>query len=203
MAEVNVEKSQKSKSLERPTGRGLARRGEDSWESPFWGGSDLFTHSPFAAMRRFAEHMERTFGSGQSRFGEEGVWSPAIDVSQSGGQLKVHAELPGLTKDDVKLEIDDDSLVIRGERKREHEEQQGGYRRSERFYGTFYRRLPLPEGANTEQARAQFNNGVLEITVPVPAERSRSREVPIEAGPQDRKQVESETADQKRQSKAG
>jgi HSP20 family molecular chaperone IbpA/Arc/MetJ-type ribon-helix-helix transcriptional regulator len=87
--------------------------------------------------------------------------APAVEVRERDGNLVVSAELPGLNKDDVKVEVTGDGLVIQGERKREQEEERGGVHRSERSYGSFYRSIPLPEGANIEQAKAQFNNGVL------------------------------------------
>jgi HSP20 family protein len=89
-------------------------------------------------------------------------------------------ELPGLSKEDVKVELTPDGLLIQGERKEEHEEQQEGVLRSERRYGRFSRIIPLPDGADAEQAKAQFTNGVLEVTVPVPEEKARRREIPIE-----------------------
>jgi HSP20 family protein len=94
----------------------------------------------------------------------------------------VTAELPGLTKDDVKVELTQDGLLIQGERKEEHEERQKDLLRSERRYGRFSRLIPLPEEANVEQAKAQFNNGVLELTIPIPEEKRKRREIPIESG---------------------
>ena len=111
------------------------------------------------------------------------------------GNLVVSAELPGLNKEDVKVEVTADGLIIQGERKREHEEDRGGVHRSERSYGSFYRSIPLPEGANIEQAKAQFNNGVLEVRVPIPKSQQKTRQIPIEAG-EERKPVGSQTGQQ-------
>ena len=107
---------------------------------------------------------------------------PAIEMNERDGQLQVQTELPGLKPEDVKVEITDGALVIRGERKYEHEENKKGVYRSERRYGQFYREIPLPEGADVEQAKAQFNDGVLEIKVPVPEQMSKRREIPIASG---------------------
>lgn len=93
----------------------------------------------------------------------------------------VSAELPGLDKNDVHVEVTDEGLAISGERKREHEEQREGYYHSERSYGRFYRLIPLPEDAKIDQVKASFNNGVLEIIVPAPQPERKRREVPIEA----------------------
>jgi HSP20 family protein len=92
----------------------------------------------------------------------------------------VHAELPGLKPEDVKVELTDNALVIQGERKYEHEENKSGVYRSERRYGQFYREIPLPQGANAEQVKAQFNNGVLEVTLPVPEPTSNRRRIPVQ-----------------------
>ncbi len=181
-----------SRSLERRPSRG------EQYGSP----SEFFSASPFGAMRRFAENMERALsGEWESAFGRSGNWSPAIDVTERGDKLVVHADLPGLSKDDVSVEVFDNALVIQGERRQEQEENEGGYRRTERRYGSFYRSIPLPEGAETDQARAEFKNGVLEVSVPCKTAQSRGRSVPIEAGSAERK--ESGTATQPKVSKAG
>lgn len=139
--------------------------------------------NPFQMMRHFTKNMERLFEDFQG-FGfpsffktdfppfrmefENVEWVPQIEVLQNNGQFMVRADLPGLTKDDVKVELTDDLLTISGERKEEKEEKREGFYRSERSYGSFYRQIPLPEGAKTENAAATFNNGVLEITIPAP-----------------------------------
>jgi HSP20 family protein len=189
MADINV-KDQSSKqgsesgsqSLQRQGGTGIARRsGWDPWGlslSP----SEFFSSSPFTLMRRMSEEMDRMFGQAFGSSGRgTGAWYPAIDVREQNGQLQVHAELPGLKPEDVKVEITDDALIIRGERKYESEHQTGRAYRSERRYGEFYREIALPEGVKADQAKAQFNNGVLEVTVPVPEEASRRREIPIQS----------------------
>jgi HSP20 family protein len=129
------------------------------------------------------EEMDRVFGQFQGGgMGQRSGLFPAVEVSERNGQIQVHADLPGIKPEDVKVEITDDALVIRGERKSEHEQRSGGAYRSERHYGEFYREIALPEGVNAEQAKAQFRNGVLEISVPVPQQANRRREIPISAG---------------------
>jgi HSP20 family protein len=126
---------------------------------------------------RFAEEMDRMFDDfGLTRrwatpFSRETSgegWAPDIDVFQKNNELTIRADLPGLKKDEVSVEITDNAITIHGERKRHHEEEREGYYRSERSYGSFYRTIPLPEGAITEQAKATFRDGVLEITLPSP-----------------------------------
>lgn len=143
--------------------------------------------TPFALMRRFSEEMNnlfQDFGIGRDWLTPsvgtdlpEGLWSPEVEVFEKDGELVVRADLPGLTRDDVKVELADDGVTIEGERKSEHEEKGEGFYRSERSYGKFYRRVPLPEGVKTQNAHANFRNGVLEITMPAakPEERKSRR----------------------------
>jgi HSP20 family protein len=92
----------------------------------------------------------------------------------------VRADLPGLRKEDVTVEISDDSLTIQGERRDEHEEEREGLFTSERTYGSFYRVVPLPEGAIPDSGKASFKNGVLEVTVEAPPrEVSRGRRIDV------------------------
>ncbi|MGO9466196.1 MAG: Hsp20/alpha crystallin family protein [Isosphaeraceae bacterium] len=142
--------------------------------------------SPFAFMRRFTEEMDRLFEDFgiESRVhfpslftrGRELVrretglvpaaWSPRIDVVERDGQYVVRADLPGLARDDVKVEITHDSVLIQGERKTQKKEEVEGCTYSECSYGSFYRAIPLPAGSESSQATAEFTNGVLEIVVP-------------------------------------
>jgi HSP20 family protein len=94
--------------------------------------------------------------------------SPDIDVVQKNNELTIRADLPGLKRDEVSVDITDDAVWIQGERKREREEEREGFYRTERSYGSFCRVVPLPEGAMTDQAKATFSDGVLEITMPAP-----------------------------------
>jgi HSP20 family protein len=110
------------------------------------------------------------------------MWAPDIDVYQKNDQLIIKADVPGLTKDDVSVDITDDAVTIQGERKAEREEEREGFYRTERSYGNFCRVIPLPEGAITEQAKANFRDGVLEITMPAPPAATKSRRLEIAEG---------------------
>lgn len=151
--------------------------------------------SPFSQIRRLNEEMDRWFGGGFGNFqsvnfsGPEGAWAPSVEVFQRADELVVRAELPGLDKNDVDVEVSDDALTIRGERKQEHEEEREGFYRSERIYGSFYRVIPLPEGAIADSAKASFKNGVLEVNVQVPpAEVRRGRKLEIGEGQSNQQQ---------------
>jgi HSP20 family protein len=146
--------------------------------------ADVFGAGPFTLLRRMTEEMDRVFGevADYSGSGGEHIWAAALEVSEHDGNYIVRAELPGIKPEDVKLEITDDSVVLQGERKSEKQESKGGVRHTERHYGHFYRAVPLPEGAKTDDAKANFDDGVLEVTVPVPERRRKPREIRIQAG---------------------
>jgi HSP20 family protein len=100
-------------------------------------------------------------------------------VKREKGKLLIHAELPGLKKENVKVTVTGDILEIEGERKFETEEKGRNYVHTERNYGRFYRAIPLPEGADGEKALAEFTNGVLEIGVPIPDVNPVKKEIPV------------------------
>ena len=109
-----------------------------------------------------------------------GVWAPQIELFQRGNELVVRADLPGLDRDDVNVEVENGVLWITGERREQHEDRREGFYHSERSYGSFHRAIPLPDGVNEDQINAQFRDGVLEVTIPVPRqEQQRGRRVEI------------------------
>ena len=99
----------------------------------------------------------------------EFTWNPEIDVYQKNNRLFTRIDLPGMKKEDVKVEVTDGHLAISGERRREEEEKEKEFYRSEREYGSFYRAVPLPEGVKLDDVKATFADGVLEVSVPLPA----------------------------------
>jgi HSP20 family protein len=162
-------------------------------------------------MRRFSEEMDRIFedfGYGRSRpgfwssgfgggltprseFGRT-LWSPQIEMFERGNQLVIRADLPGLNRDNIKLEVADNCLTIEGERRHEQEENQEGHYHSERSYGRFYRCIELPKGVDPGSVNATFRDGVLEVTMPKPpSESSGGRRIEIQEG------AGSRTADKK------
>ncbi len=166
------------------------------------------TISPFSLMRRFSEEMDRLFGDFSLGGGfapgrelsrladlETSTWLPQVEVFERNGKLTIRADLPGLSKDDIDVDITNDGVVIRGERTQQKEENEEGYYRSERSYGSFYRQIPLPSGVNPEEANATFRDGVLEITMPA-AERQlqpQSRRIEISEGSQPEQQPRAKT----------
>lgn len=148
--------------------------------------------SPFSLMRRLMEDLDNLIDGGSGRLnGSRGAspardsggaaamaWVPALEVAERDGKLIVRAEVPGVSKDQLRVAFDDGQLVISGERTQDVEEKRGGIYRSERSYGRFTRGVALPEGADLEQTKATFSNGVLEITIPVPP-RPRGKTIEI------------------------
>lgn len=92
---------------------------------------------------------------------------PRMDISESGNMLKVSAELPGMSADDVEINVRDNRMHIRGEKREEHTEEDEGYYRTERSFGTFERTIPLPEDVDADKADATFKNGILTVKVPM------------------------------------
>jgi HSP20 family protein len=133
---------------------------------------------------------DRTRGPG----GVMNLWAPEMETFLRDDKFVVRVDLPGMTKDDVNVEVTDDSLVIHGERQQVHEENRDGYYRSERNYGRFYREIPLPEGAQGETAQANYRDGVLEVMLTVPPrELHRPRRIEIgsaQTEPRDREQTQ-------------
>jgi HSP20 family protein len=107
-------------------------------------------------------------------------WTPTMEVYFDKGMFVVRAELPGVEKEAVKIEIVKGALTIQGERKYEKEVAKKGYFTTECAYGTFYRQIPLPEEAKIAEAKAEFKNGVLEVIIPAPAlEKEVPRQIEI------------------------
>ena len=154
------------------------------------------TASPFTLLERFADEMDRVFddfGFGRTSLSGTGNWSgspsaaaswvPAIEVHQRNNDLIVRADVPGLRKEDIHVDVTDDAITISGERRHEQEGERAGVYRSERSYGSFHRTIPLPEGAIADQAKATFKDGVLEIIMPAPPEQvTRGRRLEIQDG---------------------
>jgi HSP20 family protein len=169
MAQVSIVKESK------PEGSVLANRSGLNLTPSFTG--SLFGLSPLSMMRKLTEDMDRIFG--RSGYPSMEIWQPAIEVEEQPGQLKITAEVPGLNKEDIKVSVTNDVLTIEGERKQEKEEKRKGYYHSERSYGKFSRIIVLPDGANTNQATAQLNNGTMEIIVPIPERKDERKEIPV------------------------
>jgi HSP20 family protein len=179
----------------RPAGGPLTTRGGSSL-SPYFGSG--YGSGPFSVMRRISDEMDRlfeNFGMGRGLFGGEqdqgrgydvgsygqppAMWSPHVEVFERGGKLVIQADLPGMKREDIHVRVEDGEVILQGERRQEQTNNQGGYYRSERSYGVFYRTIPLPEGTNAESANATFRDGVLEIELDAPRQQQRGRTLEI------------------------
>lgn len=139
---------------------------------------------PFAFMRRITEELDRAFGPREDLPWMPELyprmWAPQIEVFERNEKFIVRVDLPGLKKEDVKIEVTHDELTIEGERKLEKEEKEEGVYRTERRYGRFFRRIEIPEYVKAENAVAVFKNGVLEIempAIPIPEVKKRTVEI--------------------------
>jgi HSP20 family protein len=102
--------------------------------------------------------------------GRERAWIPAIDVEREDGNLVVHADVPGIKPEEVKIEVADDVLTISGEHEESKEEKDKSYVRRERRYGSFSRSMALPPGVNAKEIKATTHDGVVDVTIPLPEE---------------------------------
>jgi HSP20 family protein len=157
-----------------------------------------FMASPFSLMRRLMDDLDRLFeesGSGSAEAPAGGqelqrtsrreiFWTPRVDVFERDGALVVRADLPGLSKEDIRVDIENDALVIHGERRQEREVEGSGTYRAERFHGTFRRVIPLPQGIDPDAVHASFENGVLEVSLRLPEEKPRGKRIEIGEGKQ-------------------
>jgi HSP20 family protein len=115
-------------------------------------------------------------------------WMPAMDLVETEDHFVLRADLPGMSQEDIKIEFEDGTLTVSGERKAEHESKNEGYYRVERAFGTFSRSLTLPQGIDPEGVVASFDRGVLEVRVPKPEQRKPRR---IEIGGAAQQTIES------------
>ncbi len=111
---------------------------------------------------------------------ENTVWYPALDLKETEEGYQLVADLPGLSKDDITISVENGMLSIHGERKSEHEESGEGYNRVERWSGAFYRRMNLPRDIDEDKIEACYENGVLKLNIPK-AESARPRRIEVKS----------------------
>jgi HSP20 family protein len=137
----------------------------------------LVRWDPVRELDSFQSDMNRLFDSffgrreagGSNGYGRR--WIPAMDLVETDEAMVLRADLPGLKRDDIEIEVKDNVLTVSGERKAEHEDKGEGYYRVERAFGRFARSLDLPQGIDASGVKAEFNDGVLEVRIPKPEER--------------------------------
>ena len=193
MATESRQKQERSGSEQpvRSTAREQASVPRREWERPY---------GPLGIMRQGLDEMERWFGhwgrswltpgTGQGPFSQGGDWSPAIEAFQRGNEFVIRVDAPGMNRQDLQVEVGDDTVTIHGERRQDRQEERDGMFWTERSYGSFTRTIPLPHGAIADSAKASFNNGVLEVVTQSPStETRRGRRVDISGSTEETKKA--------------
>lgn len=137
--------------------------------------------SPFEGLTRWFDDIDTWFDTGFFTDIPDKMWRPAVDIEESDGKYMVRADLPGMKKNDIHIKLHNGYLTLTGERKSEHTEKKGNYRRVERTHGTFERTFRVPEGITEKDIHAHYKDGVLELTIPAPKpEAPKTTEIKIE-----------------------
>lgn len=140
---------------------------------------------PFRDLLEWQRDLNRLFEGNLARSSQEGTalnaWTPAVDIYEDTDAFLIKLELPEVSKEDVKVNLNDDILSITGERKFENEDKRDGYHRVERSYGQFYRSFTLPPNVNAEAIGAQFKDGVLRLTLPK-KEEAKPKQINVKIG---------------------
>jgi len=145
----------------------------------------LIRWDPFREISSLQERMNRLFSDVRLRtpYGEEeitqGAWIPAVDIYETNEAIVLKAELPGIPKEDIFIEVKDNTLTLKGEKKFEREVKEENYHRVERSYGSFQRAFTLPGTVQQDKVRAKFRDGILEITLPK-LEQAKPKQIKVE-----------------------
>jgi len=132
---------------------------------------NIVRYDPFRELRSLQDEMNRLFSTSFSRSGSSddqimrGAWNPSVDIFENQNQIVLEAELPGMKPEDVEISIENNVLTLHGERKFEKKDESDNFHRVERSYGSFTRSFTLPPTVTSEKASAEFENGVLHLTL--------------------------------------
>ncbi len=138
---------------------------------------------PFRELTTLQERLNKVFDDmfpGALKSRETNEWIPAVDIYETNDAINIEVEAPGMKQEDIKINLENNTLTIYGERKFEKKEENKNYYRMERSYGSFSRSFLLPENVNVEGIKAKYKDGVLTITLPKKPE-SKPKEIPIES----------------------
>jgi HSP20 family protein len=138
---------------------------------------------PFRELAAMQDRINRIFGDAYQRRTDDdlmqrGDWMPPVDIFENEGQIVIQAELPGLSKDDIDLRVENNTLTIRGSRRREHTVKEDQYHRVERMYGAFSRSFSLPATVDAGRVSADYRDGILSVVLPV-KEESKPRQIQV------------------------
>lgn len=139
------------------------------------------TRRPFEGLATLFEGLESWFDDDSFEPAFERSWAPAVDIEEKEGKYMLRADLPGMKKEDIHVELENGYLTLRGERKAEHEEKKKNCYRVERTFGSFSRTFKIPEGVTEKDITAKYHDGVLELSIPTPqAEEPKAIDVKVE-----------------------
>lgn len=145
----------------------------------------LIRWDPFREISTLQERMNRLFSevARRSPVAEEeiiqGAWIPPVDIFETGDSIVIKAELPGISKEDITLEVKENTLSIKGEKKFEKDVKEESYHRVERSYGAFQRAFSLPGTVQQDKVKAKFRDGILEVTIPK-AEEAKPKQIKVD-----------------------
>ncbi len=145
---------------------------------------NIVKYDPFGDLRSLQDEMNRLFSGTFSRGSQDevlrGAWSPSVDIFENKNEIVLEAELPGMSAEDVNISIENNVLTLHGERKFEKKDERDNFHRVERSYGSFTRSFTLPPTVSSETANAEFENGVLRLTL-AKREEAKPRRIEIKA----------------------
>ncbi|MBV9241212.1 MAG: Hsp20/alpha crystallin family protein [Acidobacteria bacterium] len=160
---------------------------------------NIVRYDPFRELRSLQDDMTRLFsgfaGNGSGEEMTTGNWFPRVDIFENKDHLVLEAELPGMTSEDFDLSFENNVLTLKGERKFEKKTDEGNYHRVERSYGNFTRSFTLPQTVTPEGAKAEFENGVLHVTLPK-REEVKARKIEVTGAKAPAKAIETENKSQ-------
>ncbi len=143
----------------------------------------IINWDPFNEIREIQNAVNKLFDEslfkrkGTKR--ELGFWEPVVDIVETKDNYKVRAEMPGIPKDDIEISVSGDVLTIKGEKKQEKEEKDSNFYKRERVYGMFQRQLVLPQDIEADKIKANYKDGVLEVTIPK-GEAAKPKKIKVE-----------------------
>lgn len=138
-----------------------------------WNLLDEFNREFARMLPAYADDESRVVGS---------AWSPAVDIKEEDDRFVIHADIPGVSADDIDISMEKGVLTIKGERKHEAEENKEGFHRIERAYGTFMRRFSLPENVDADKISASSKDGVVELVLPKAVEDNQPKKITVNNG---------------------
>lgn len=156
---------------------------------------NVIKYDPFRELKSLQDEMTRLFTGNTSGFNREemtrGAWSPRVDIYEDKDRLVLEAELPGMTSDDFEISVENNVITLKGERKIENRTEGENYHRIERSYGSFTRSFTLPQSVTAEGATADFENGVLKVSLPR-REEVKARKIEVTGAKSESKTIETE-----------